>query len=48
MIVDVLFGCSHLTHDKDLKHLLPIDNDGRELYDKVKDGILLWYVLIQT
>ena len=32
----------HLGHDKDLKHLLPIDPEGKGLYDKVKDGILLW------
>ncbi|CAG2161498.1 unnamed protein product [Oppiella nova] len=36
---------SHLVHDKDLKHLLPIDSDGRELYDKVKDGILLCKII---
>jgi len=34
---------SNLGHDPDLKHLLPIDSDGRGLFDKVKDGILLWY-----
>lgn len=33
---------SNLSHDPDLKHLLPIDADGKALYDKVKDGILLW------
>lgn len=32
---------SNLGHDPDLKHLLPIDSDGKLLYDKVKDGILL-------
>ena len=32
----------HLGHDPDLKHLLPIDPEGKSLYDKVKDGILLW------
>lgn len=35
---------SNLSHDPDLKHLLPIDSDGKMLYNKVKDGILLWYV----
>lgn len=32
---------SNLGHDPDLKHLLPIDPEGKLLYDKVKDGILL-------
>lgn len=35
---------SNLGADIDLKHLLPIDSEGKSLYDKVKDGILLWYV----
>ena len=39
---------SNLGHDPDLKHLLPIDSDGRGLFDKVKDGILLWYEKIQV
>lgn len=33
---------TNLAHDPDLKHLLPIDGEGKALYDKVKDGILLW------
>jgi len=33
---------SNLHHDTDLKHLLPIDPEGKALYDRVKDGILLW------
>lgn len=33
---------TNLGHDPDLKHLLPIASDGRGLFDKVKDGILLW------
>lgn len=33
---------SNLQHDADLKHSLPIDPEGKLLYDKVKDGILLW------
>ncbi|EZA48397.1 Plastin-3 [Ooceraea biroi] len=32
---------TNLSHDPDLKHLLPIDPEGKTLYDKVKDGILL-------
>ncbi|KAK8727308.1 hypothetical protein OTU49_009806 [Cherax quadricarinatus] len=36
---------SNLGHDPDLKHLLPIDGEGRYLYDKVKDGILLCKVI---
>ena len=35
---------TNLSHDPDLKHLLLIDPEGKTLYDKVKDGILLWYV----
>lgn len=35
---------SNLKHDPDLKHLLPIDTEGKTLYDKVQDGILLWLV----
>jgi len=35
----------HLGHDPDLKHLLPIDPEGKNLYDKVKDGILLCKVI---
>lgn len=33
---------SNLSHDPDLKKLLPIDAEGKYLYEKVKDGILLW------
>ncbi|KAJ6637608.1 Plastin-1 [Pseudolycoriella hygida] len=36
---------SNLTHDVDLKHLLPIDGEGRELYVKIKDGILLCKII---
>ncbi|KAG5872861.1 hypothetical protein JTB14_002914 [Gonioctena quinquepunctata] len=36
---------SNLQHDPDLKKLLPIDSEGRNLYDKVKDGILLCKVI---
>jgi len=32
---------SNLGHDPDLQHLLPIDAEGKYLYDRVKDGILL-------
>lgn len=35
---------SNLSKDPDLKHLLPLDAQGKTLYDKVKDGILLWQV----
>ncbi len=35
----------HLGHDVDLKHLLPIDPEGKMLYDKVKDGILLCKII---
>lgn len=33
---------TNLGADSDLKDLLPIDPEGKLLYDKVKDGILLW------
>lgn len=33
---------SNLSRDPDLAHLLPINFEGRELYEKVEDGILLW------
>lgn len=33
---------SNLSSDPDLKHLLPLDPQGKTLYEKVKDGILLW------
>ncbi|XP_053205055.1 plastin-1-like [Panonychus citri] len=36
---------SNLKNDPDLKHILPIDTNGRELYDKVKDGILLCKII---
>ncbi|XP_064086378.1 plastin-2-like isoform X1 [Macrobrachium nipponense] len=36
---------TNLGHDPHLKHLLPIDSEGRYLYDKVKDGILLCKVI---
>jgi plastin-3 len=36
---------THLGYDPDLKHLLPIDAEGRGLYDKVKDGILFCKVI---
>lgn len=37
---------SNLRADPDLKHLLPLESDGKNLYEKVKDGILLWLVYI--
>jgi len=33
---------SNLSNDPDLKHLLPIGYEGKNLYEKVIDGILLW------
>jgi len=36
---------TNLARDSDLKDLLPIDPEGKLLYEKVKDGILLWYVI---
>lgn len=36
---------SNLGHDQDLKHLLPIDTDGKALYEKVKDGILFCKII---
>ncbi|GIY35182.1 plastin-2 [Caerostris darwini] len=36
---------SNLGRDPDLKHLLPIDAEGKALYDKVKDGILLCKII---
>ncbi|KFM74902.1 Plastin-2, partial [Stegodyphus mimosarum] len=36
---------TNLRNDPDLKHLLPIDGDGKTLYDKVKDGILLCKII---
>lgn len=36
---------SNLGNDDDLKHLLPIDPEGRKLYDMVKDGIMLCKVI---
>ncbi|XP_017782182.1 PREDICTED: plastin-2 isoform X2 [Nicrophorus vespilloides] len=36
---------ANLKKDKDLQHLLPIDSDGKSLYDKVTDGILLCKVI---
>ncbi|XP_054708354.1 plastin-1-like [Uloborus diversus] len=36
---------TNLGRDPDLKHLLPIDSDGKSLYDKVKDGILLCKII---
>lgn len=36
---------SNLGHDKDLKHLLPIDAEGKQLYEKIKDGILLCKII---
>ncbi|XP_075219402.1 plastin-2 fimbrin isoform X2 [Lycorma delicatula] len=36
---------TNLGLDPDLQHLLPIDSEGKSLYDKVKDGILLCKVI---
>jgi len=36
---------SNLGKDNHLKHLLPIDKEGRGLYDSVKDGILLCKII---
>lgn len=34
---------SNLEHDPDLKNLLPIDPEGKQLYEKLKDGLILWF-----
>lgn len=39
---------SNLSNDQDLKHLLPIDSNGNDLYDKIKDGILLCKIINQS
>lgn len=36
---------SNLGHDPDLKHLLPIDGEGKALYLKIKDGIMLCKII---
>lgn len=36
---------SNLGYDQDLKHLLPLDPEGKQLYDKIKDGILLCKII---
>ncbi|XP_044741174.1 plastin-2 [Chrysoperla carnea] len=36
---------TNLSGDQDLKHLLPIDNEGKQLYDKLKDGIMLCKII---
>ncbi|XP_049848054.1 plastin-3 isoform X1 [Schistocerca gregaria] len=36
---------TNLRLDPDLKHLLPIDSEGKTLYEKVKDGILLCKII---
>lgn len=36
---------SNLRADPDLKHLLPIDAEGKALYQKIKDGILLCKII---
>lgn len=36
---------SNLGHDQDLKHLLPIDAEGKALYLKIKDGIMLCKII---
>uniref|UniRef100_A0A1Q3FHZ4 Putative ca2+-binding actin-bundling protein n=1 Tax=Culex tarsalis TaxID=7177 RepID=A0A1Q3FHZ4_CULTA len=36
---------SNLGYDQDLKHLLPLDSEGKQLYDKIKDGILLCKII---
>ncbi|XP_068624650.1 plastin-2 [Battus philenor] len=36
---------SNLENDPDLKHLLPIDAEGKQLYEKLKDGLILCKVI---
>ena len=33
---------SHFAEDKDLSHLLPLNAEGSDMYEKIADGILLW------
>ncbi len=33
---------SNLGGISELKHLLPLKNDGADLYEKINDGILIW------
>ncbi len=35
---------SNLGGDPDLAKLMTIDSSGDELYQKVEDGLVLWYV----
>lgn len=37
---------SNLSADKDVQHLIPLSPDGRDLYQKITDGILLMLVLV--
>ena len=30
--------------DEDISHLLPLKTDGSDLYEKIGDGIIFWYV----
>lgn len=34
----------YLEKDASLQHVLPIDSSTNQLFDMIKDGILLWYV----
>ncbi|KAL7304868.1 hypothetical protein TKK_0002674 [Trichogramma kaykai] len=36
---------SNLSRDPDLKHLLPLDPEGRQLYERVRDGVLLCKII---
>lgn len=36
---------SNLSHDADLKHLLPMDAEGKNLYERISDGILLCKII---
>ena len=33
---------NNLECDEDCSHLLPLESDGGDLYQKIEDGILLW------
>lgn len=37
---------SNLTTDKDLKQHLPVQREGGDLYKKIDDGLILWWVLV--
>lgn len=34
-----------MNKENDMKNIMKIDNEGKEMYERVKDGIMIWKII---